>query len=194
MHMGTQNDPAFILLGLKHSGKTTQGKMLAKKLSYPFVDIDETMAKKTEMSARDIYEKFGPAKFLEIEEQLCEVLGKECQGKKIVVSTGGGICDNATAITHLRDLGTFVFLAVPEAVAFNRIMNEAIEKEGKIDGLPYYLAKKKPKNRAQAEKLFHENFIDRDEAYRKIADIIVTLDDVSADENFSVLCETLGVH
>lgn len=191
--MGTQSDPAFILFGLKHSGKTTQGKMLAKKLSYAFVDIDEAMAKKTEMSPRELYEKLGAGKFLEVEEQFCEVLGKECRGKKIVVSTGGGICDNAPAVTHLRDLGTFVFFAVPEQTAFARIMDEAVERDGRIDGLPYFIAKRKPKKREDAEKVFHDIYVERDAIYREIADIVVTLDAETVDDNFLILCRTLDI-
>lgn len=56
-----------LLMGLTASGKTTVGRLLAKYLSFYFVDLDELVAKKERMSVRSFYEKYGKKKFQEIE-------------------------------------------------------------------------------------------------------------------------------
>jgi len=117
-------DPAYIIFGIKHSGKTTQGRLLAQKLSFSFVDIDEIITKQTGFTPRQIYFDYGPEKFMSAEEKICSVLEKKCFGKKIVIATGGGICDNAPALMRLRDLGTFIFLEVSEQIAFDRILEK----------------------------------------------------------------------
>ena len=38
---------SIILLGIKHSGKSTQGLLLSKELNCPWVDIDEKITELT---------------------------------------------------------------------------------------------------------------------------------------------------
>ena len=75
--MTTAPDPAYILFGIKHSGKTTQGRLLSKKISFPFVDIDEIITKQTGFTPRQIYFDYGPEKFMSAEEKICSVLEKK---------------------------------------------------------------------------------------------------------------------
>ena len=96
--MANDFDLAYIIFGIKHSGKSTHGKKLAEKLGCPFVDIDDVIEKQTGLSPRTIYTDYGPGKFMEIEEKICSVLATKCEGKRFVISTGGAICDNAPAI------------------------------------------------------------------------------------------------
>ncbi|MBQ1794978.1 MAG: shikimate kinase, partial [Treponema sp.] len=43
------------LMGIKHCGKSTQGKILAKKMGSDFYDTDEVIAEQTGKSPRQIY-------------------------------------------------------------------------------------------------------------------------------------------
>ncbi|ADY73697.1 Shikimate kinase [Desulfurobacterium thermolithotrophum DSM 11699] len=78
----------IVLVGFMGSGKTTVGKLLSKVLKIPFVDLDEEIVKRTNMSIPCIFEKFGEERFREIERKtLVEFLLKP---KNLVISTGGG--------------------------------------------------------------------------------------------------------
>ena len=192
--MITSLDSAYIIFGIKHSGKTTQGRLLSKKISFPFVDIDEIITKQTGFTPRQIYFDYGPEKFMGAEEKICSVLEKKCSGKKIVIATGGGICDNAPALMHLRDLGTFIFLEISEQTAFDRILEKiTFNADGSIANLPAYIARKKPKTEDQVRAVFHDVFTERTARYRSFVDTIVPLDAVSEEKNFKTLCGALSI-
>ena len=62
--------------------------MLAKKLSYGFVDIDQIVEKVAKKSIKEIFELEGEIGFRELETKVLKEIGKRYS---LVVSTGGGI-------------------------------------------------------------------------------------------------------
>jgi len=77
----------LILLGMMGVGKTTIGKILAKKLNLEFIDTDEHIERKNLMTISEIFEKEGE-KFFRTEEKnvICELLKKN----SCVFALGGG--------------------------------------------------------------------------------------------------------
>lgn len=58
--MPNKSQTHVILIGLRCSGKTTTGKMVAKQQNLPFVDLDDlTRARFTESSVAEIWESHG---------------------------------------------------------------------------------------------------------------------------------------
>ena len=185
---------SYVILGIKHSGKTTQSKFLAEHLGCPVIDIDEVMQKNTGLSPRKIYEDEGPCAFMNVEETVCEKVAKMYKDQLVVVSTGGGICDNAPALHHLRALGTFVFIEVPEEIACERILKKAEQlSDGTWKGLPAYINNLKPKNENAVREIFGQFYKERTEVYKSIADITVAMKDGSKDDNFKLLKQALGI-
>jgi len=87
----------LVLLGMMGVGKSTLGKIVAKKLNLKFVDTDLNIEKKWSMKIWQIFENRGES-FFRIEEEK-EVL--ECLKKnKIVLALGGGAFMNK----NIRDL------------------------------------------------------------------------------------------
>ena len=77
----------LVLLGMMAVGKTTLGKIVAKKQELEFIDIDESIEKKNSMTVKEIFKKKGE-KFFRMEEEK-EVL-KSLEKKNCVIALGGG--------------------------------------------------------------------------------------------------------
>jgi len=77
----------LVLLGMMGVGKTTIGKIVAKKQNMEFVDTDENIEKKRSMKIAEIFKKKGENFFRNEEEK--EAL-KSLKKRNCVVSLGGG--------------------------------------------------------------------------------------------------------
>ena len=77
----------LVLLGMMAVGKTTLGKIVAKKQKLEFIDIDSNIEKKNSMTIIEIFEKKGEKFFRKEEEK--EVL-KSMEKKNCVIALGGG--------------------------------------------------------------------------------------------------------
>jgi shikimate kinase len=83
----------LVLLGMMGVGKTTIGKIVARKQGMEFIDTDENIEEKCSMSISEIFKKKGE-KFFRIEEQK-EVL-KSIKKSNCVIALGGGAFINET--------------------------------------------------------------------------------------------------
>ncbi len=82
-------DPRIIyLIGPRASGKTTLGKLLAERLSRPFVDLDDVFRETRGESIAALVEREGWEKFREVES---EILAQTAAVPGQVVATGGGV-------------------------------------------------------------------------------------------------------
>ena len=77
----------LVLLGMMAVGKTTLGKIVAKKQELKFIDIDASIEKKNSMTINEIFKKKGE-KFFRTEEEK-EVL-KSLEKNNCVIALGGG--------------------------------------------------------------------------------------------------------
>ena len=74
------------------SGKSTLGKLLAKKLNLKFVDTDLIIEKKEKKTIREIFSKKGEFYFRKVEEEIClEILQKY----GTAIALGGGAFINS---------------------------------------------------------------------------------------------------
>lgn len=82
----------IILTGFMGTGKTTVGKLIAKELGYKFVDTDEMIMARANMTIAEIFKNYGEPAFRKMEYNLAlELVEKE----RLVVSTGGGMLLNS---------------------------------------------------------------------------------------------------
>lgn len=77
----------IVLVGMPGCGKSTVGKVLAKRLSRPFFDADQEIVKRAGKSIPEIFQIEGEAGFRKIE---TEVLFDLCRQSGAVIATGGG--------------------------------------------------------------------------------------------------------
>lgn len=77
-----------ILIGYMASGKSSVGKILAEKLKYGFIDLDDYIETKEQSTIKDIFKTKGEIYFRKLEANyLKEILD---QDDKVVLSLGGG--------------------------------------------------------------------------------------------------------
>lgn len=77
-----------VLVGYMGSGKSSVGKKLASSMDLPFVDLDELIEKKEEISINNLFASKGEIYFRKLESEILkQVLSKK---DSFVLSLGGG--------------------------------------------------------------------------------------------------------
>jgi shikimate kinase len=112
----SSNNPAapqnIFLVGLMGAGKTSVGRMLAKRMHRDFYDADAEIEKATGVKIPVIFDIEGEAGFRAREEKMIEKL-TAMQG--IVLATGGGAVLSAANRARLKQGGRVIYLrAAPE--------------------------------------------------------------------------------
>ena len=104
--MATINDNIFFV-GLMGAGKTTVGKLLAKKLKKTFFDTDQEIEKKLGVKVAVIFELEGEEGFRKRETQMIDEL---TQKKDIILATGGGAVLSEENRRMLKERGKVIYL------------------------------------------------------------------------------------
>lgn len=88
------------------AGKSTVGVILAKRLSFGFIDTDILIQIRQRAKLQNIIDEFGYMRFREIEER--EVLKLNVDHH--VIATGGSVIYSEKAMAHLKTISWIVFL------------------------------------------------------------------------------------
>ncbi|MBW1711156.1 MAG: shikimate kinase [Deltaproteobacteria bacterium] len=124
---------SIALIGFMGVGKTVVGKVLAKKLSKEFVELDSLIERKAGKPIPEIFEQDGEAAFRELE---IEVAKEVSQNKNQVIACGGGIVLNKINIDRLRKDSVIVYLTASPSVILKRVSNGGERPVLKINNLP----------------------------------------------------------
>ena len=77
----------LVLTGMMGVGKSTIGRLIAKKLKAKFIDVDKVIEKNEKMSIKKIFDYKGEKYFRKIEEK---ITFKILKNKNAVIALGGG--------------------------------------------------------------------------------------------------------
>jgi shikimate kinase len=99
----------LVLLGMMGVGKSTLGKIVAKKQGFEFIDTDINIEKKYSMKISEIFKKKGE-KFFRLEE-VKEVL-KSLKKSNCVIALGGGAFINETIRNNVLKNAVSIWLDV----------------------------------------------------------------------------------
>ena len=77
----------IVLVGMMGSGKTLIGRLLSKKISLPFVDLDQEVEKIEKRTIKKIFEEKNEGFFRKVEEK---TLLKFLDSRPKIIATGGG--------------------------------------------------------------------------------------------------------
>ena len=126
------------LTGMMGVGKSTIGKILAKKLNYNFIDIDKLIEAKEGISINLIFKNKSENYFRKIEK---EVTLEELKKEDSVISMGGGAFLSSSIRKGAKKLSTTFWLDVPvdelikrlkksrqRPLLFKKNINETVKK------------------------------------------------------------------
>ncbi len=97
----------IVLIGLRGSGKTSVGKILAKKLGWNFIDLDEEIEKSEKMTIAKIVELRGWEYFRAVESKIAI---KAAKSDNTVIATGGGTIINQDNGKTLKKNARIIYL------------------------------------------------------------------------------------
>jgi shikimate kinase len=110
------------LVGFMGSGKTTVGRILARRLALPFFDLDAEIEAASSMPVRAIFETEGEAEFRRRERAYVE--GSLAIPEGVFAAGGGTFVAEANRRAILRE-GVSIFLDVPFEVLVSRVPAKA---------------------------------------------------------------------
>jgi len=161
----------IVLVGMPGSGKSTVGVILAKLLSYDFIDTDVLIQSSQRRALQDIVDRDGHLALRKIEEDT--LLSLDLQHH--VIATGGSAVYSAAAMAHLAAIGTVVFLDVDLATL-----------EGRVDNLATRGLVRRP------GQSLADLFAEREALYKRAADITINCTGMTQEAVCSAIIARVG--
>ena len=109
----------IILIGMPGVGKSTLGVVLAKVLGFQFIDADLLIQEQERKKLHQIIKEVGINGFMEIENQV----NASIEAERSVIATGGSVVYCRQAMSHLKEIGTVVYLKVSLSTLEKRLGN-----------------------------------------------------------------------
>ncbi len=116
----------IVLTGFMGTGKSAAGRVLARELGLKLVDIDAMVVEQAGISVTGIFEKFGEARFRELESTAIKKVISTMND--CVVSTGGGAVVSSENRDALKKWGKIICL--------NASVETILERVGRRDDRP----------------------------------------------------------
>jgi shikimate kinase len=110
-------DAPLFLVGFMATGKTTVGRLLAARLGFRLVDLDDVIAREAKQTVPLIFESEGEAGFRARE---ARALAGVSRDRRVVVATGGGAACREDNLRAMLDAGRVVALTVTPEEAVRR--------------------------------------------------------------------------
>ncbi len=117
------------LVGYMGAGKTTVGRLLADKLGWRFVDLDEAFEHIHGYTTAEYIRQFGLEDFRRKEKYVLEDLADQIPYEHVIYATGGGYPCWEDNMECLRELGTSIYIRwKPEHLAKRLILTDLSER------------------------------------------------------------------
>jgi shikimate kinase len=153
-------------------GKGTTARAFSKKYNVYNIDTDDLIESKEKKEVKKIFAKKGEAYFRAQEQATADWIETSVNGT--FISCGGGFYK----VSNLKKLGTVVLLDASFEWIHNRLKT-AKNSETKLAKRPLFSQEK------EARKLYNE----REKAYKKLADVVVDVENLSLDEQLAFIAK-----
>lgn len=111
----------LLLTGFMGAGKSTIGRLLARRLGYYCLDTDTEIECKQNCTIADIFRDAGETQFRDLETELLEGLQSV---QNTIIATGGGMVFREQNRTLMKSLGRRVYLRVSPATLVGRLSQD----------------------------------------------------------------------
>jgi shikimate kinase len=111
------------LIGFMGTGKSSVGRVLARRLGRQFIELDALIEKNAGKSIPEIFQHDGEIGFRELEIQTIKDIESE---KNVVVACGGGVVLNKINIDRLKEGGVVVYLTAAPNVILQRTSRDPL--------------------------------------------------------------------
>ena len=156
-----------LLIGMMGVGKTTVGRILARRLGRPFLDTDREIAQRCGTSIADIFAVQGEGFFRQQETALLAELKR--LPSSTVIACGGGIVLREENRQQLKELGWAVWLRISTAELVYRLQHTQLQQRPLL-ATPDWL------------RTVNEMQCQRQSLYRAAADWVVDVDHKSPEQ------------
>ena len=157
-------------------GKGTTARAFSKKYGTYNIDTDDLIESKVNKEVKKIFAKHGETYFREEEQATADWI-EECVTGTLI-SCGGGFYK----VNNLKKLGTVVLLDASFEWIHNRLKT-ATNSKSKLEKRPLFSDVKK------AKALYKE----REKAYRKLADVVVDVENMTLNEQIEFIAKKCKV-
>ncbi len=110
-----------VLVGMMGAGKTAVGRSLAQSLNVPFLDSDEEIVAASNMTIKEIFDKYGEDFFRSAETKVIHRLLTVEPG---VLSTGGGAFLQEENRKNIKEYGVSVCISASVDLLWSRVKNK----------------------------------------------------------------------
>ncbi|MBT3878162.1 MAG: shikimate kinase [Candidatus Scalindua sp.] len=158
------------LIGMPGAGKSTVGIILAKNLSFGFIDTDVLIQINQQKSLQQILDESDHLNLRKIEEH--EIMKLNIRNH--VIATGGSAAYSTNAMSHLLNISTVIFLEVSFEEIKRRIHNF------------------KTRGIAKSEtQTFRDLYEERQSIYKKYAEITIDCNRLDQEEIAMQIAESI---
>lgn len=169
----------IFLVGLMGCGKTTIGQLLAEKLHYEFVDTDDLIVQNYQQDINTIFHEKGEKFFRNLETTTLQnvinnIKNIKNNGKKYVISTGGGIVLKDENRQLLKQFGYNIYLQTDTNILVQRLMTDTQRP----------LLKNKENLAENLQNLYNQ----RNKFYLEVANLVIQTNNKNIDEIILNIC------
>ena len=166
----------IILIGFMGVGKGSTARDFAKKYGVYNIDTDDLIESKTNREITRLFKKHGEEYFRALEQETANWIQTNVKGT--LISCGGGFYK----VKNIKKLGTVVLLDAPFEWIYDRLKS-AKNAQAKLAKRPLFSKIK------EAKKLYEQ----RVSEYKKVADVIVSVDKLSQKEVLEEIAKAGGI-
>lgn len=145
-------DYNIVLIGFMGAGKSTVSEYLSTLFAMKYVEMDQVITKREQMSIPDIFETYGEEYFRNRETELLIELQSE---RNVVISCGGGAAMRERNVAEMKKNGRVVLLTASPEVIYGRVKDTedrpVLKGRKNVEGISELMEQRRGKYEAAAD-------------------------------------------